>query len=364
MPDEAMTWSLLRSITPQPDGLPPTHPTSEPVDWNILGPGIRAVRAVLEQPQAPRPPLRPTDGEPIARPAPRSLVRDAVHGLPPDRVLHARDAMRVLLMHGDEAPVLLHELGRLREEAFRALGEGTGQALDLDLQDTRYDHLVLWDDAAAEVLGAYRVGRVDALLAPDEGMYLASLFQFAPELWDALGPALELGRAFITPGRQRSPLALSDLWQGIGRYLCDRPRYRKLLGAVSIDRQYSDLSLHLMVGHLRARHSASRLVPMVTPRTPLPASSDLERSLRSCGAAIPDLGTLDEVVARLEPGERGIPVLFRSYMGLGARVLGVNVDPDFQDSVDALVVVDLDQADPRRLRRFMGRARHQEWSRG
>ncbi len=45
---------------------------------------------------------------------------------------------------------LLREIGRLRELTFRAVGEGTGQRLDVDLYDSWYEHIVLWDDAAVE----------------------------------------------------------------------------------------------------------------------------------------------------------------------------------------------------------------------
>lgn len=45
-----------------------------------------------------------------------------------------------------QAPIL-RELGRLREIAFRAVGEGTGQRRDLDRYDDDYLHLLLWDPA-------------------------------------------------------------------------------------------------------------------------------------------------------------------------------------------------------------------------
>lgn len=354
MVDELL--SVPPSETPWPEGLPPLGGPSETVDWDdVLGPGIRAIRAVIESHRTPQPPPAPTAGDPIAPPVPVAQLVAEIGGLAPSRILHRRRSVTVFLAEGRELPGVLVELGRLREIAFRAAGEGTGRALDLDRWDLEYNHLVAWDADARQILGAYRIGRVDEALERG-GSYLATLFDFAPALWDEVGPALELGRAFITPSRQRGALALSDLWRGIGAWLRQQPRYRVLLGAVSIDRHYSPLSLHLMVGHLRARHSASRLVPHVTPRNPLPAYTDLDRSLRSCGAALPELRTLDEVVSAVQPDGRGIPVLFRSYMGLGARVLGVNVDPDFSDAIDALVLVDLDRADPRRLRRFMGSA--------
>lgn len=45
----------------------------------------------------------------------------------------------------EDAPVL-RELGRLREIAFRAVGEGSGKRRDVDGYDDDYLHLILWDE--------------------------------------------------------------------------------------------------------------------------------------------------------------------------------------------------------------------------
>ena len=39
---------------------------------------------------------------------------------------------------------MLREVGRLREISFRAVGEGTGNAFDLDVFDEHYHHLFVW----------------------------------------------------------------------------------------------------------------------------------------------------------------------------------------------------------------------------
>jgi putative hemolysin len=49
-----------------------------------------------------------------------------------------------------------------------------------------------------------------------------------------------------------------------------------------------------------------------------------------------------------------MPTLLRHYLKLGARSLALNVDPDFSDVIDALVVVSLDRVEPHRLARFVG----------
>jgi hypothetical protein len=53
-------------------------------------------------------------------------------------------------------------------------------------------------------------------------------------------------------------------------------------------------------------------------------------------------------------------VLLRQYLKLNARLIGFNVDPDFGDVVDALMMVDLTAVEPTILARYLGRevARH------
>ena len=44
---------------------------------------------------------------------------------------------------GSAIPALMREIGRAREIAFRATGEGTGKDLDLDSFDASYTQLIL-----------------------------------------------------------------------------------------------------------------------------------------------------------------------------------------------------------------------------
>ncbi len=62
----------------------------------------------------------------------------------------------VYVAEGARIPNLLGEIGRLREKTFREVGEGTGKSSDVDLFDRYYRHLILWNAATSEVVGAYR----------------------------------------------------------------------------------------------------------------------------------------------------------------------------------------------------------------
>ena len=303
--------------------------------------------------------LDPGGGNPVAPPLPPALVRAEVEALLPTQTLVEHGPLAVLFLHGAQAPAVLWELGRLRELTFRAAGEGSGKALDLDAFDDHYLHLVAWDRRQGEVVGAYRLGRIDEITAGQgvAGLYTRTLWRFDARLVQALGPALELGRSFIRVEAQRSPMTLSLLWRGIGAWLVRHPELRTLVGPVSIDRRYRDDSIQLMAGHLLACRQDPGRAPLVAATTPLV----LDPTLAARGAALRDIDALDREVSAQESDGRGLPVLLRQYIKLGARVLSLNVDPDFADVVDALIVVDLDQAEPRRIRRFMGEQEHAAW---
>ena len=58
----------------------------------------------------------------------------------------------------EQIPNLMKEIAISREETFRAVGEGTGKAMDTDEYDTYYRHLILWDKVNKAFVGAYRLG--------------------------------------------------------------------------------------------------------------------------------------------------------------------------------------------------------------
>jgi hypothetical protein len=67
-----------------------------------------------------------------------------------------------------------------------------------------------------------------------------------------------------------------------------------------------------------------------------------------------DVDAVASLVAAIEDDGKSLPVLLRHYLKLNGEVLAWNVDRDFGDVLDALLLVDLRRTDPRLLRRYMG----------
>jgi hypothetical protein len=290
--------------------------------------------------------------EPIADPADPAEVQAEANFLQRRGPIASQGRLDALLAAAWEIPATLHEIGRLREITFRAVGEGTGKAIDLDRFDASYLHLYLWDREACRIAGAYRLGCSDVLLAsggPD-ALYTSTLFHFERPFLDFLKPALELGRSFVTPDYQKSIHPLSLLWRGIGRFVAERPRYSRLFGPVSISKDYSVLSRDLIVSFMREKCRDERLsgwVQPLNPYDPLPSPDGVSPCLKS-------IEEVSAAVSRAEPDGKGVPVLLRQYLRLNAILLEFNLDPDFSDVLDALVLVDLREAPAVMLERYMG----------
>ncbi len=294
--------------------------------------------------------------QPIARAVnPGSLARD-VESLPPDQKLLSMSRFSVYYAASSQIPMVLREIGRLREQTFRPLGEGTGHAVDLDRFDNIYIHLFVWAEDEQELVGAYRLGPTLAILSKHgkKGLYTQTLFRYRSHLLNTIGPALELGRTFIRSEYQRDYAPLLMLWKGIGQYITLNPAYKTLFGAVSISSAYETYSRQLMAAFLRINNYAPELSRMVRPRRPFRQKKALSLVKGNAGLHRNDPEELSSWISGIEPDGKGIPILLKQYLKLGGKVLAFNVDPDFGDTLDGLMVVDLTRTPHKVLRRYMG----------
>jgi putative hemolysin len=262
-------------------------------------------------------------------------------------------ALQVYCAEAGQIPHVLAEIGRLRELAYRSVGEGTGTRTDIDRFDAHYQHLFLWNHLRGEVVGAYRIGRSDLIVAAAgvEGLYTRTLFRYEERLLRRLPPALELGRSFVRVEYQRNHTPLLLLWRGICSFIARHPQYRVLFGAVSISARYSDRTRGMLMAFLEQNHLDSALAELVSPENTPRSARHTDRSV---GAVPNTVEEIDTLVSRLESDGRGMPVLLRQYLKLNARLLAFNVDSAFGDALDALMMVDLARLDPRILRRYFG----------
>jgi putative hemolysin len=275
--------------------------------------------------------------EPIAEAASADAIALEVAGLPEDRTLLSQGGFRVLCISAQDAPCALREIGRVREIAFRSVGEGTGRALDIDRFDRHYRHLFVWHEERHEVVGAYRLAQTDAVTRAHGvgGLYTRTLFRYGRRFLHELGPAVELGRSFVRIECQREYLPLALLWRGILAFMAARPQYRRLIGPVSISASYGAVSRDVLVNWLEHPSFRSPLAALVRSRTPY------RRTVMPTTSAF-QAADVSDLLKEIESAGQSMPVLLRQYLKLHARTIATNVDPSFSNVVDALMVVDMD----------------------
>ncbi len=96
--------------------------------------------------------------EAIIRSVPREKL---IKELTPERFIRKTNYgnNEVYIFTHHDSPMLMQEVGRLREMAFRLAGGGTGKKIDIDEMDTRedpYEQLIVWNPEDQEILGGYR----------------------------------------------------------------------------------------------------------------------------------------------------------------------------------------------------------------
>ncbi|WP_299521976.1 lysophospholipid acyltransferase family protein [uncultured Lutibacter sp.] len=238
-------------------------------------------------------------------------------------------------------PNIMFEIGRLREITFREVGEGTNESIDLDKFDGYYHHLFLWDDEANCLVGAYRMGLGKNIYQKYgiEGFYVQSLFKFEPELHSMMEYSIEMGRAFIIKEYQQKPMPLFLLWKGIVHITLRYPKYKYLIGGVSISNQFSNFSKSLMIEFMKSHYYDPYIAQYIHPKKEYKVKlNDADKDF-VFDATQADMNKFDKIIDEIEPGALRMPVLIKKYVKQNARLVAFNVDPKFNNAIDGLMYI-------------------------
>ena len=256
------------------------------------------------------------------------------------KMLFSNGDYEVYFTKFDEIPAMMREIGRQRELTFRAVGEGTNLPFDLDEYDKHYHHLILWDNVAQKIAGAYRMALGSEVMKNYgiRGFYTNSLFDFDQELQPFFKKVIEMGRAYISIEYQQKPLPLFLLWRGIVHVCLRNPEHKFLMGGVSISNRFSDFSKSLMIEFMRSHYFDPVVAQYVHPKNDYKVYlSERDKSLFFEGLD-DDLNKFDKLIDDFEP-EMRLPVLIKKYIKQNAKVVAFNVDPNFNDAIDGLMYI-------------------------
>lgn len=293
--------------------------------------------------------------ENVVHPAKSKLIRNE---LKESKLIGStQDGKHIYLFDYQSNSAVMREIGRLRELSFRAVREGTGNALDIDSYDRYYRHLILWDEDELEIVGAYRIGEAQNIIDSQgvEGLYTHTLFKFDKEFEGYLDNAIELGRSFIQP-RYWGKRSLDYLWFGIGAYLQQHPEIKYMYGPVSLSASYpAKAREHIADFYGELFGCKQRLV-----RSRIPYEfkrSDLFSEFRQVEAESDYKKAYGILKDKLDELGVRVPTLYKQYTELchpgGCRFLDFNVDPDFSDVIDAMILVSIDQVKDKKRQRYI-----------
>lgn len=313
--------------------------------------------ARIKQASANLPLVRRFSGTPkadslIAFPEPRSVLKKEISksqllGVTADNKL-------IYLFDYHMNSSVIKEIGRLREIAFRAVGEGTHRVRDIDRFDKYYKHIILWDDSELEIVGAYRIGEAGKIVRNKgvSGLYTSRLFDYQDRFQDVFPHAVELGRSFIQP-KYWGKRSLDNLWMGIGAYLNANPEVRYLFGAVSISNDIPEQAKSHIVGFYQ--HCFQRPDYRDWAVATMPYKPQYRLNGRYDGFEYKD--GLKELKKQLKSLGVTLPTLYKHYGGFakveGTHFIDFNIDPDFSYTVDALTLVDLDYIKTKKFQRYI-----------
>ena len=281
--------------------------------------------------------------EQIADPVPHEKIIQELSELSSEFLLFKLKNYSVYCAPSKRIPNVLLEIGRLREETFRQVGEGTNRSIDLDEFDLYYHQMFIWDTETEMIAGAYRIGKGGEILYNYgvRGFYIQSLFKIKDDLQDMLNQTMELGRSFVVKEYQRKPMPLFLLWKGILYFTLKNPEYRYLMGPVSVSDDYSTTSKEMIIKFIMTHHFDWKLARSITPRNSYKFKT-VDQNLNVIMQTMDnDINSLDKLIGDVDELNSGLPVLLKKYIKLNAKIIGFNVDPKFNNCLDGLIALDL-----------------------
>ncbi|NLT02333.1 MAG: GNAT family N-acetyltransferase [Bacteroidales bacterium] len=290
--------------------------------------------------------------EPIIEPISPALIQAE---LTPDKLLRktnkANNELYVITHH--DSPNTMLEIGRLREEAYRFSGGGTGKNVDIDQFDTMegcYKQLIVWNPDKNEIMGGYRyIYGKDVQFDANGIPQLSSnhLFNYSDEfVEDYLPYTIELGRSFVTVGYQSSVagskalFAMDNLWDGLGALIVMYPDMKYFFGKVTMYPNFGQEGRNMILYFLNKQFpDPDRLV---YPRHPLRTKMDLSTlsKLFIGGNFKENYKILNANVRELS---RNIPPLVNAYMNLSPtmRVFGTAINDEFGDVEETGIMINV-----------------------
>lgn len=292
--------------------------------------------------------------EPIIAPVSLDLIKAE---LTPSKKLRDtnKGGNEIYVVNHFDSPNIMLEIGRLREEAFRDSGGGSGLAADIDEFDTMenpYQQLIVWDPDSERILGGYRFILGGDIKLNENGqphLATAHMFHFSEKFINEYLPhTIELGRSFVSPDYQSSKagakaiFALDNLWDGLGALAIQRPNMKYFFGKMTMYPEYNrearDLIQYFLFKHFEDKEK------LVVPMEPLKIETPVSymESILTEKEFKEDYKLLNAEVRRHGVN---IPPLVNAYMSLSPtmKMFGGGINHEFSEAEETCILISFDE---------------------
>ncbi len=271
----------------------------------------------------------------------------------------------IYILNHHDSPNIMKEIGRLREEAFRDSGGGSGLSMDIDEFDTMevpYQQLIVWDPDHEKIIGGYRFIAGPDIKIDENGKPLlatAHMFNFSEKfLKEYLPYTVELGRSFIAPEYQsrqagvKALFALDNLWDGLCALAIEKRELKYFFGKMTMypdyNREARDLIQHFLFKHFEDKEG------LVTPMEPLKIETDRDYmdSILNEEDFKEDYKLLNAAVRKYGVN---IPPLVNAYMSLSPtmKMFGGGINHEFSEAEETCIMIDFDEINQDKLERHV-----------
>lgn len=292
--------------------------------------------------------------EEIIQPIDKALLKSE---LTSDKLLRTTNKSHneVYVVTAKNSPNTMREIGRLREEAFRTAGGGTGKSVDIDEFDTMENcckQLIVWNPEAEEIIGGYRYIFGEDWKLDEKGQPILAtshMFHFSEKFIKEYAPyTVELGRSFVSLAYQnvrnnhKSIFALDNLWDGLGALTVLNPNCKYFFGKVTMYPSYirrgRDLILYFLKKYFNDKED------LILPIKPLKIDT-LETELEAffIGKNFKeDYRLLNTEIRKLG---YNIPPLVNAYMNLSPtmKLFGTAINYGFGDVEETGILIAMDE---------------------
>lgn len=295
--------------------------------------------------------------EPIIPPIERTVL---LSELTPERLARRTNKAdnEIYIFTAAECPSVMREVGRLREEAFREAGGGSGCEVDIDAEDLAangYYQLIVWDPKEQEIVGGYRF-----IVCKDgnpEHLSTEHYFTFSDKFRQRFLPyTIELGRSFVQLKYQarrnvKGIYALDNLWDGLGALIVLNPKVKYLFGKVTMYSAYKKIARNALIYFLR------RYFPdndsLVAARQPLKLDLD-DPYYETIFTGESYEENYKILLQRIREFDETIPPLINAYMSLSPtmRVFDTFANSDFGGVEETGILLTIPDIYPEKRERY------------